>query len=218
MGVYQQGIEYVVSKRLKESPELAIILADVLDKMNTGFYPRRHVDVIVQKHRFGYDMYDAYCYAQAHTLIGIGEWVITEIDIGCVPHSDKAEEINNEYLRNLNPVFSAECWSGTQDEDGYLEWDQPIQAEQMIRRENGNIDRYYCTINPRNVPLEIGSQSGAKTLVQVKSSRGLARWPYGSTVITILHVAQMAKSITPANDYEPTLFDYAAGLRTTLPR
>ena len=187
-----------------QDPEWASLLGQILARMSTGFYDQKLVDVILQKHRTGYDIYDAYSFSQVYAGIIHGEIATAEIEIGKMPYADKLIKENNDALTNLDhctiltdsengktkevgSVFRAEFWGGLKDSDGYLEWLLPIE---LCRQSENVVEKVVAS--PRRLELEVGYTQGNRTVFHLALERGLARWPYNSSVITILVVIDKA--------------------------
>ena len=78
--------------------------------------------------------------------------------------------------------FFGEFWGGLAYDDGYIEWEG--NANFWVYRD-GKCD-HSVEIPGRRVPLEVGYTMPERTLSHLSSERSLARWPYGSNIITIL--------------------------------
>ncbi len=84
----------------------------------------------------------------------------------------------NQRLRRIVAPFQAEFWGGTQDEDGVVRATEQI----TLAADDGVL-----VFEPNaTFPLEVGTTSGAKTLVQLRMFGRLARWPYGCDAIYLL--------------------------------
>jgi hypothetical protein len=107
------------------------------------------------------------------------------------PDSDRAG--NAARLTGLPWPFVAEVDPGQHqaDNDGYLKWIEPIQAEAStgtpFTRAGGRIEprQITRTIPPGRVPLEIGTTRASVSLLHVIREKGLARWPYGHDRISL---------------------------------
>lgn len=208
-----QAIEEVVSRKL-EDPAWAQILTDTLRKMNSGFWDRAYLNVFLQKHRFKYDLYDAYAVANLHAMINTGRIARIIIDIAEQPIADRHIDEMNAILQNhMSPPFAALFSGGNYDGDGNIEWTDEVVA-QVSKVNDDHTAHFYVRVPPRKISLEVGSTTGAKTLWQIQSERGLARWPYGSNEITVMLLVDPSWELIPVDKFAPTLFDHAAGLRS----
>lgn len=197
MGLLEETCEKVVIKKIEEDPEWISILAKTIKDLNNKEYPQKYIDVLDQKswHR-KFDMFEAYCFASIHVAINVGLLAVFQVPIGHVPVGDSQEKEMNRILKKLPFPFEAVFEGGTQDEDGYLFIDAPINA----LRANGKEEVSFVIVPPTlyddgtrsAIPLEVGTTSIQKTYQYLcyswngkSRSDGLARWPYGHDRITV---------------------------------
>lgn len=174
-------LTHIVNQKMR-SPEWVGILTDCLDKLNAGFFSQAYVDRIFQKwERFPTDLYDAYIFANVHTWLNTGAILSALIDVGEEPSSDSDVEGMNKKLGLLTHPFQAEFWGGPQDADGQLIVAHPIEFQQHLADGSSKTQLIGGVF-----PLEVGTIEPGKTMIYLGSHRGrLARWPYGSTQITL---------------------------------
>lgn len=168
-------------------------------KLKRSFFDQRYVDFFLQKGGWmneKYTLEDAYAFMVLHTHLGTGDLVACDLHIGRTPSSDASVGKNLEQLRlGLSslvcgtagiapPIFDVDLWGGTQGADGELSWLPYL----VFDRFKGGKVHESIRVEAKSVPLEVGSQSGAKTMIQLMESRFLARWPYGSDTIRIFCV------------------------------
>ena len=103
--VWQRGVEEAVHKRMEDA-EACRVYCDVLKKMRNGWFDEREMNCISQKFAGEYDIYDAYCFAQIHSMIWSGEIVIVEVEMGGGPASDASVKYNDDALKRMVPPFS----------------------------------------------------------------------------------------------------------------
>jgi len=178
---------------LLDNPEWAQVLTKTVRDVNKHVYPQIYLDVIGQKWREKFDLYDAYAFNLIHLAIMSGKIAIFQIPVSSEPFPDKEIEKNNEVLKKLEYPFSGKFFGGTQGEDGYIRWEVPINALVNTGKQisfvivsHNDDQRFVC-------PLEVGYIPFEKTLDYLKSAwvgvgriPGLARWPYGQNKITVL--------------------------------
>lgn len=206
------AIQKIVGEKMQD-PAWASVLIDTLGRMNNGFWDRSYLNVFLQKHRFKYDLFDAYTVANLHAMINSGKIARVVIDIAEHPISDSlVDEMNGILQNHMSPPFTAEFWGGNYDGDGKVEWSEEIVA-QVSKVYDDRTDHFYVRVPPRSATLEVGSTTGAKTLSQVRGERAVARWPYESGEITILLLVEPSWQLIPVDEFAPTLFDHAAGLQ-----
>lgn len=162
------------------------LLADVVNKLRSGYYLSGWVDVILQ-HWEGdarYDLYDAYCFAQIHSAVLSGRILVAEVETCGTPADDKQVTKNNAILGRLPKPFTGKFNGGVSDEDGWIAWNSAT----MFGQEIGNGSKKRDVIPPSRLPLEVGYTKGSRTLLHLAMERGVARWPYGSSRICLLKV------------------------------
>lgn len=116
------------------------------------------------------------------TELAIGWITATCIYVGHPPAPDRERDVNRERLARLPHPFIAHV-DTTQfyaEQDGTLEWTEPIQLGHWDIGEDGSPTWTYRTLEPGLGALEIGSTKASKTLHHVMlNAGGVARWPYG---------------------------------------
>lgn len=185
MGIstHKQAVMETVNRLMEESHEWRECLFDYQQKLHAGFFSQSYVDAVLQKwNRSGYDIYDAYAFCHVHRQLCSGSIASVRVGIGAMPRSDKEIEYHNSVLhRQGNCLFFGEFWGGLADSDGYLTWSKPLEFEiTKCSFTDDTIERTSVVIEPRRVPLEVGTTEGSRTIVHLAMDGGLARWPYGS--------------------------------------
>lgn len=130
-------------------------------------------------------------FTMVHALIYGGAVAMVRIGTAGPPFRDKEREANATALSVLPRPFSAtvDLDQANDPGDGTLTWDEPIQVEQAT----GLIDKHpdgstapivvRYKIQPGSMPLEIGSTLPSRTYEHLAWGSGVARWPYGHSVI-----------------------------------
>lgn len=108
--------------------------------------------------------------------------------IGCEPFADAEVEKNQQALQQIEEPVSATFWGGTQNEDGVLTICREISAEFIGLNAPSPIPIQ------GSYPLEVGYTNPQKTLHYLRTGPGLARWPYGSQDIYVMHVIDGEKN------------------------
>lgn len=144
-------------------------------------------DVITQRWRGSFDLYDAYVFGQIYAGLRAGCITITPIYLGLEPSSDAQLNKNQTKLAGLPSPFTATIQNGGGDNDGEFAWTETIVV--------GTVE-----LEPRHVPLEIGYTRPLTTLWHLHLERGLARWPYGHDRIWLLmqHTTGLNRNGIPA--------------------
>jgi hypothetical protein len=130
-------------------------------------------DVVTQRWRGSFDLYDAYAFGQVYAGLRAGEITITSIALGADPGGDDQLEKNQTKLARLESPFKAILRKGRNDSDGDFSWSASIFL--------GDTE-----LQPQSVPLEVGCTKPLTTLWHLHHERGLARWPYGHNRVWLL--------------------------------
>jgi hypothetical protein len=109
---------------------------------------------------------------------------------GNTPCADAGRAANAAALSDLPHPFTAtvDQTQGNDSQDGWLEWTEPIDVEVSTGVLGGSLSPVIVvrTLPPGGVPLEIGTTTPSVTLAHLRLQRGVARWPYGHHLITLL--------------------------------
>ncbi len=181
--LFRQAAEQVVDKRMQE-PEWAELITQALTDLQAGnVYPKSYVDVILQKQRGSFDMYEAFLFMRVHCAIWSGEIALFQIPVGCQPFRGRQD--TNEVLSRLQYPFSAEYQGSRREPDGFVRWEKPINAVWTHREID---ERSFVIVPADECPLEVGTVSAYKTFMYLLTNQrpGVARWPRGQDVITVL--------------------------------
>lgn len=185
--------------RVMNDPDWLVCIADYMRRMRDGFYNTRFRDVVFQKWE-GDDSVtfsDVYAFAMIHTWLNTGKVVMAAINMGQEPKADANIKDNHELLSTRLPLLDCHgdddisCkwnggfWGGTQGEDGFIEW----TGEAVFERFQDGKPAGWQRFPSDRLVLEVGTTAAAKTLAQLKTNGGVARWPYGRKEITLLKLA-----------------------------
>jgi hypothetical protein len=170
----------------KDSSLWPQLLCEAFVKINRGFWNDAYVSMIMDRWGGGLTFGDVYCFVQIHSMLCSGRAIMTKIELGEAPFNDKHVKENNELLNELPSPFGGEFWGGVADSDGYIAWNRPIQANVVFSdgSEKGQ------SIAVGQAPLEVGYTSAFTTLQHLRGERCIARWPYDSTAITLMHLIE----------------------------
>jgi hypothetical protein len=193
------AIEHAIKRQAEKvlnDPVWVLALTNFVKDVNNGIISKKYVDVIGQKWREKFNIYDAFSFYLISYAITSGRIAIFQIPVNSEPFPDKEIVKNNEVLKKLEYPFSGEFFGGTQGEDGYIHWDTPINA--LFCKDNTKSFVIVESLTDKNgsqtvCPLEVGYIPFEKTLWYLRSAldisgggNGLARWPYGQNRITVL--------------------------------
>lgn len=186
--IHFQALHSVVDK-LMGDPDKIYVYSDYLRKMRSGHFDKTYIDNVMQKYSsYGddeYDIYDAYAFAQFHFLMGSGKLASAKVNIGLKPKANDEVEYHNNVLRKGKIIYGAFV-GGLGDSDGHITWDKPLEFQIMHASETDDtIERSALIVSSRQLPLEVGFTDGSRTLLHLYQDHGLARWPYGSKIITL---------------------------------
>ena len=211
--VHGNAIISTVRNVFTDNPEWVPILAEYQIRINTGFYDAWYLDAVVQRPDGTiYDIFDAYCFAQIHTMVMGGDVLIGRVDVEAEPLGDKAIGENASLLRNLPSPFWATFTGGLADFDGRLGWNHEIVLGQYDA--GGHVVEQ--AFMPESVRLEVGYTTSSRSLLHVLESGGVARWPYGSPSIHLFKVAhwnqphtiEIERNWSEPTPLQPALFHF----------
>lgn len=136
------------------------------------------VDLIHQQPNTRWTVYEAFPIAVINKMITREELCYFEVPVSSGAYKDEDDIRIVRELKRLEPPFVASFRGRTEDFDGFFSWDEPLS----IMKQRGAI----TYVPPRKVPLEIGYTQGVTTLLHIQQRGGIARWPYGSSLISVL--------------------------------
>ncbi len=173
---------------LRSNPETSQLLLEYWDKLNAGKFNAFHVACFGQVFRDIFSVEEAACFLTLYADIQDGKLIVCDLPIGAIPLKDAMVSENDATLkagllkitRQHEVSFDSRVWCGREDDDGYLSWFPSLSFNQFTGAEWLPIEQ-----GASCVPLEIGGQSMSKTLVQLRTIGGLARWPYGFDTIRL---------------------------------
>ena len=190
---YHGILQATVKEIFRKQPEFLTLALETEEKLNTGFYNQRFVNAFAQDFHYDFDVVDAYLWGQFWAELITGELLFTSINIGHEPGSDKGKH-NEQILTDLENHFFLHAetdeeirvsatWVGGNDiGDGNFKWKEAVKFNQW----QGSPDRVKTVeVLNGNVMLEVGYTKSTTTMLHLKESTGLARWPYGSTEISV---------------------------------
>lgn len=143
-------------------------------------------------HRGRSDWYDAAALDMVGSLLRVGWLVAAIVPVGHIPGRDRDEDGNQRKLGSLSPPFSAWCAAGSGEDDGRLEWAEPV----VVRHEMDGNRELLVEYGPSGVPLEIGHTNPETTIWHLQNDGGVARWPYGEDRLTLLLSTSVAGRAT----------------------
>jgi len=176
--------------RIQRDPEWMACLAEVIGKLEDGFYNSDLQDTIFQQWegRSGISVDVAYPFALFYTALQSGEIGRIRIGVGEYPLADCEVKENDRILQSALPnlgllkddsgnfldcKWSGEFFGGVNGEDGFIRWEGTAKFETL--KDGKNADFLYLPSG--RLPLEVGTTSAAKTYLQLMTG-GVARWPY----------------------------------------
>lgn len=195
INIHERAIESATTTLLLEDARWGSLLAEYLQAITAGRFDQWYVDALMQAPpSMPFTIYDAFCLATIHRMILLGEIVTAQVQLDRVPRNDKAIEWNNTPLRaSRGCPFVGEFCGGAGDSDGWFAWVEPIEMGQLLA--DGSELTY--TIDPMQVPLEVGYTKGSVTLQHILTEWGLARWPYNSETLYLFVLPDRCQTATP---------------------
>jgi hypothetical protein len=184
--VHEALADYVLDDILRD-PKAATVLANARQDLRSGnVFDRDYVNMIgMPDRRAGVCLTEQVAaFLAVHAGVVTGRVATVQIDVGCNPDMDVERAINARALTALPSAFAAtvnRSQFGDANGDGWLTWSDTILGERATEPYS------IRTGFPAGVPIEIGSTKASVTLGHLYGGFwGVARWPYGSSSLTIL--------------------------------
>lgn len=196
--VWKNSLHDHVDEQMTE-PGFGPVIGDVLKKIRSGWFPKWEIDCVLQKHVPWYDLYDAYAFAQIHTMMWSGEVVVVKVAMGDEPFPDACIKQNDAVMKKMVRPFVGNFYGGLRDQDGWVEWTEPVFGTEFFVDDEDVEHKRLVEIPVGGVPLEVGSTYAARTLGHIYSDPGVARWPYGSKDMWIM-VKTKSRSLPSASN------------------
>lgn len=171
-----------VDESIAVDRDFAETVLSIMRRLNDPNALARPLDDVVSQPwgRQRRDWYDGAAQVEIGAELQVGLLVIALIEVGAPPGRDREQAGNQQKLDRLSSPYSAWCASG--NDDGRLEWRHPIQ----ISHEMDGGEPLVVVYPPSGVPLEIGHTEPETTVQHLARDGGVARWPYGHVLITLL--------------------------------
>lgn len=195
--VHQVAAQALLEKWMVE-PTGGETIIETRDRLRRGFYPTRHVRIIGQSDpRAGsWSLEQVAAFMYVHVGLCNGRFVQVDIEMHDTPHSDAQRTANAAVLAELPEPFCAELdmdQNCSPYGDGTIRWTEPIIADRGtgVGRDSGDgVVRTICEeflVRPSwGVPLEVGTTAASTTALHLAQRHAVARWPYNSTVVSVL--------------------------------
>lgn len=182
--VFKEAWRDRVDEAIVSDPIYVSTLHTFLRRLNDPRAHRTALDDVVSQPwgRSRYDWYDAAALYEIALLLELGWCVITYIELDVTPGRDREERLNQSKLNRLPEPFAAWCSSGSDEDDGRLEWSGRIAVRHTVQGDQPLV----VTYGPAGVPLEIGHTEPETTICHLRRYGGVARWPYGHQALTLL--------------------------------
>ncbi len=202
-------------RRIRRDAKWMACLADVIGKLEDGFFGREYQDTVFQQwERQSEITVDvAYPFTLFHAALQTGEIARIRIGVGECPLSDSDVDANNQILQSVLPnlgllkddsgnfldcKWSGQFFGGINGEDGFIQWEGTAKFE--IQKDGKNSGFLYFPSG--RLPLEVGTTSAAKTYLQLMTNGGVARWPYHQKEITIYKLVRNTGPNYGTEDFE----------------
>jgi hypothetical protein len=183
-------------------PAASAALIETRESLRRHRFPIEYVRVIAQADARAGDwpMEQVAAFLSVHAGLNSGKYARVDIDLLEVPWPDDERVKNAAVLAELPPPFhgwvdpSQNCSPGG---DGIVSWTEPIHCQRSTGLGSTDGDGSTrpivkeCMIRALEspnwgIPLEIGSTKASVTAMHLLHEQAVARWPYGSTVLTVL--------------------------------
>jgi len=121
-----------------------------------------------------------------------GKIGITIVDVGASPGRDIDVEHNNIAICAMlkkGVITDGMFHGGAGDQDGFITVSCCVD---VLVQQFCETEEYACWMEPIDdddtwMPLEVGTTSGHTTVRHLNRELGVARWPYGSTKLVLIH-------------------------------
>lgn len=192
-------------RRIRRDPEWMACVAEVIGKLEDGFYGSDFQDTVFQQWegRSEITVDVAYPFALFYTALQKGEIARIRLAVYEYPLGDSEVKENDRILQSALPKlgllkddlgnfldckWSGQFFGGVNGEDGFIRWEGTAKFETL--KDGKNADFLYLPSG--RLPLEVGTTSAAKTYLQLMNG-GVARWPYDQKEITIYKLVKTAE-------------------------
>jgi hypothetical protein len=158
-----------VDERIANDSDRARQLLDQVRRLNSQIEGSELDHVVSQPWgRTRWDWYDAAALVEVAEAMQLGFWIMAHVDLDQMPGRDRDETGNQSKLHKLPEPFTATCLSGNADDDGRLEWTQPIEIRHEMHEAEALVVRY----PPAGIPLEIGHTEPDTTIGHLRLAGG----------------------------------------------
>jgi hypothetical protein len=173
------------------------MIVEARRRLRNGFYPTHHVRIIGQTDpRAGsWPLEQVAAFLFVHAGLGAGKFVQVDIEMHEAPRRDAERAANAAVLADLPAPFSAALdmeQNCSPRGDGTISWNAPIIADrgtgvgQEVEQGVQTLCEEFAVRPASGIPLEVGSTTASTTAVHLALGGAVARWPYRSTVVSIL--------------------------------
>jgi hypothetical protein len=197
----------MLTKEWDSDPKTAEYMPYCTAGIRTGRWDRDYLDAVGQIQWGGpskWPRHEVAAFAKMHYHLMMGTASKAGIKVSFTPFPDAERDANASVLKHLPAPFSAyvDKTQRNDDQDGWLEWDQPITADRSVGEPYYSSGRGHpepvtmpLTIPPGKVPLEIGTTLPSRTLLHLGFDQGVARWPYDSTRIWLFISSNFPRAV-----------------------
>ena len=183
------AIQSSVDERLENDPEFSRLHFQVLRQMNSGFYDKSYIDLVVSR-RGRYNIYDAFVFLNFVQGYWSGRFVVCQVgfcDKIDGPRGDAEGGANNLMLAALCPPFTGTFRGGDYFGDGFVEWSEFVYFSRSVQPGTSEVvSEKRVRIAPRKLLLEVGDLHLYNGWHHLSLETGFARWPYGSDLVTCI--------------------------------
>ena len=187
-----QEANVAATNEAMNDPEWFGLIADTRNKLLDNYYDSGIVNAVFQNYRTGISIYDAYPFLLTWIKIARADVITAIVDVGIDPSIDSdISGINEQLNNNLCYPFTGRFWGECEETDGLINIASDILMSGYDHENNISVKEY---VNG-DFPLEVGTQTAAKTCVQLHKHGRLARWAYGSNYIYLFQSVDKDKAI-----------------------
>jgi hypothetical protein len=177
------------------TPGAASVLADWRRRFKDNDYDSRYVARIGQTHRdpASWPLEQVAAFLAVHAGLMAGKYAHVAVSVGDSPGADADRAGNAAKLRGTHQRFLAELdmHQNGADCDGLFSWDTAIDVNRssglgLVTPCGTSPVQMGMRVQPRGVPLEVGSSKPSRTYLHLIQEDGVARWAYGDDHVYVL--------------------------------
>lgn len=194
--IHERGAHTVLDRMLTLEPTAVELVRTRNRLVNGNHFTQGFVSAVGQMHRRtpeSWPVHQVAAFLDIHAAVGAGRYAMVHVEVGTTPRLDAERTTNAAALSDLPEPFTArlDLDQNAADDDGTVAWAEDI----IVTHSTGVPYTAGCTtpesltipitVQPLQVPLEVGTTMPSRTLLHLEEDGGVARWAYDSTDLYI---------------------------------